>query len=229
MTNSPDSVNPSNNDEPDDSPRFNPVTGEAENSLVIADPPDFPPPPGYVVLGRFQPFHHGHAHLLSAAAEIASAASMPLRIAIGSTNRNESMSNPWSYEERRSMIEAWGDENGISLELVGVPDIADPPRWVEHAAQYHGEAGTLVTSDAVTNALYRTAGWPIEMIPLTTRDDLQGWRIRATMQMMSTISDHEAVHTVLQPTIPAVIIDWLLEENALRRLAFLGTGGEPVG
>jgi cytidyltransferase-like protein len=230
MTDLPNlSENSSFEDESDKLSDSDLVADEVAEILVIEAPPDIPPPAGFVVLGRFQPFHHGHAHLIAAAAEFANAASMPLRIAIGSTNRSESMSNPWNYEERCSMIEAWAEEEGISLEVVGVPDIEDPPRWVEHASQYHGEAGTLVTSDEAINSLYEAAGWSIELVSLTSRDDLQGWRIRATMQMMSTISDHVAVQTVLQPTIPAVIIDWLLEANALRRLAFLGCGGEPVG
>ncbi len=192
-------------------------------------PPAVPPQVAVVVLGRFQPLHSGHAHLIGAAVQVAADADLPLRIAVGSTNRPESIDDPWSFDERRGMIEAWAAAADIEAEVVGVPDIDDPPRWVEHASRYHGGAGVIVTSDGSTAELYGAAGWRVERVEMATRDDLQGWRIRATMRMLSTITDEAAVRSVLQTTVPAVVIDWLLEANALRRLAFLGCGGEPVG
>jgi len=47
--------------------------------------------------------------------------------------------------------------------------------------------------------------------------------------MMSTVDDEEAVRSVLSQSIPLVVVDYLIGSNALRRLAFLGEGGEPVG
>ena len=47
--------------------------------------------------------------------------------------------------------------------------------------------------------------------------------------MMSTIMDDEAVIEVLGATVPMSVIDYLISKGALRRLAFLGEGGEPVG
>lgn len=61
------------------------------------------------------------------------------------------------------------------------------------------------------------------------RSNWQGWRVRATMQMMSTITDYEAVKAVLMESIPEAVVDFLIENDGLRRLAFMGHGGEPVG
>jgi len=47
--------------------------------------------------------------------------------------------------------------------------------------------------------------------------------------MMSTIGDDDAVRMVLNPTIPEEVVEHLIETGGLRRLAFLGEGGEPVG
>ena len=47
--------------------------------------------------------------------------------------------------------------------------------------------------------------------------------------MLSTISDDEAIRTVLTPSMSVDVINYLIENDGFRRLAFLGQGGEPVG
>jgi len=46
---------------------------------------------------------------------------------------------------------------------------------------------------------------------------------------MSTIADIGAVREVLGATVPLPVIDYLVRIDGLKRLAFLGEGGEPVG
>lgn len=195
-------------------------------------PPEPPPSPGIVVLGRFQPFHRGHESLLIAAEHWRSqnAENLSLIIAIGSSNREESLQNPWSADERSAMVEAWLSESGIQdVRIVSIPDIEDPPNWVSHAEQYHGMSGILFTSDSPSAELYEAAGWKVLTAPLENRDSFEGWRVRETARMLSTIADEEAVRAVLSQTIPYVVVEYLVSNDALRRLAFLGEGGEPVG
>tara|TARA_B100000029_G_C17414657_1_gene902022 strand:- start:8 stop:568 length:561 start_codon:yes stop_codon:yes gene_type:complete len=185
-----------------------------------------------VVLGRFQPFHRGHESLLFAAQEWrrSNAPDLPLIIAIGSSNREESLQNPWSADERTAMVEAWLSESGIQdVKIVSIPDIDDPPNWVAHAEQYHGSAGVFFTSDAPSAELYGVAGWQVVTTPLENRESFEGWRVRETARMLSTIGDEEAVRAVLSQTIPSVVVEYMVRNDALRRLAFLGEGGEPVG
>ena len=199
---------------------------------TLSEPPTAPPTPGLVVLGRFQPFHHGHALLIKAAEEWRelNAPELPLVIAIGSSNRPESMENPWSSAERIAMLNTWLETQGIDdVSMVTVPDIEDPPNWVAHAEQYHGVAGVFFTSDVPSAELYESAGWSVVLTSLEQRDSFEGWRVRETVRMMSTVDDEEAVRSVLSQSIPLVVVDHLIGCNALRRLAFLGEGGEPVG
>ena len=65
--------------------------------------------------------------------------------------------------------------------------------------------------------------------PLEHRGKYEGWRVRETSRMMSTITDIGAVREVLGATIPLPVIDYLVRIDGLKRLAFLGEGGEPVG
>ena len=200
--------------------------------LPAQNPPESPPPPGLLVLGRFQPFHLGHALMINAAEEWRSlnVPELQLVIAIGSSNRPESMDNPWDSEEREAMLDAWLRTEGIGNAcVVTVPGIEDPPNWVTHAEMYHGGAGVFFTSDVASAELYENAGWPVVMTPLESRDSFEGWRVRETARMMSTVDDEEAVRSVLSQSMPSVVVDHLISHDALRRLAFLGEGGEPVG
>jgi nicotinamide-nucleotide adenylyltransferase len=177
-----------------------------------------------VVLGRFQPLHNGHAHLITTAADYGDI----LTVAIGSAQAPESVENPWSAEERCEMVEAWAKSEEIKIEVVCIPDIDDPPNWVAHASKYHGE-GTLATSDATTAELYRDSGWTVIDIPQTEREDFQGWRVRETLKMLSTIDDDEAFASVMENSLPPAIINWFLEDNyRVYRLSILGPDVEPV-
>ena len=94
--------------------------------------------PALIVLGRFQPFHNGHAAMINGAMSYLGVgdSDLPLRICIGSSQAEQSLDNPWSAEEREQMIRVWlGDHDA---EIVHVPDLGDPPNYVEHAEKFHG-------------------------------------------------------------------------------------------
>ena len=179
--------------------------------------------PSLIVLGRFQPFHNGHASMVEAALE----QGVPLRICIGSSEAEQSLENPWSASEREQMIRAW--LAGRDAEIVHVPDLGDPPNYVKHAEKFHGPSGTLFTTDVETSNLYREAGWDVILHELENREDWQGWRIRATLQMLSTVMEEEAVIAALSVNVPAAVAKLIVDNGWQRRLFHMGTGGEPVG
>ena len=110
-----------------------------------------------------------------------------------------------------------------------IPDIEDPPNWVNHASQYHGSDGVLITTDLSTSELYSAAGWQVVLLPLDQRERFEGWRVRETARMLSTIGDDFAIREVLGTLVPMAVLNHLIESNGLHRLAFMGEGGEPVG
>ena len=174
-----------------------------------------------IVLGRFQPFHLGHAALIKAAIEHADGGEVI--VAIGSAQAGWEANNPWTADERQAMIEAWAAESGHSLSVVHIDDINDPPNWVEHATKAHGE-GTLVTSDGPTADLYRAAGWGVHDVALSQRETLEGWRVRQSVRMLSTVMDDEATRTVLAASVPEAVIEWLIENDAMFRCSTFETG-----
>tara|TARA_B100001996_G_scaffold19735_2_gene16028 strand:- start:669 stop:1199 length:531 start_codon:yes stop_codon:yes gene_type:complete len=175
----------------------------------------------FIVLGRFQPFHKGHEYLVEAALDKG-----PTVIAIGSSEAEMSMNNPWGADEREAMIRAWlGDRDA---EIVHIPDINDPPNWVEHATKYHGE-GTLVTSDESTKNLYEASDFSVDWVDLSNRESLEGWRVRATLKMLSTVYETEAQKEVMSVSIPSNVVDWLIENDALYRLYSMSRDVEHAG
>lgn len=53
------------------------------------------------VIGRFQPFHNGHKHLIDFGLEHAE----KVVVLVGGSNKARSYKNPWTFEERKEMIE----------------------------------------------------------------------------------------------------------------------------
>ena len=174
-----------------------------------------------IVLGRFQPFHLGHASLVEAAIDHAQGDEVV--VAIGSAQTGWEANNPWTAEERTAMVNAWASQNGHSVTVVCIEDINDPPNWVAHATEHHGE-GVLVTSDGPTMELYSEAGWTVHEVELSERETLEGWRVRQSIRMLSTVMDDEATRTVLAASVPEAVIEWLIENDAMFRCSTFETG-----
>lgn len=169
-----------------------------------------------IVLGRFQPFHNGHAYLVETALNLFE----NVTIAIGSAQDEWTVENPFSVQERTDMINSWCTSNGHQerIEIVGIEDLNDPPNWVEYATNHHGE-GTLVTSDLETKQLYEAKKFPVTWVDLHEREQFEGWRVRQTCMMLSTVYDDDATRMVLAPTLPQAIIEWLVEADGLYRFS----------
>ena len=210
---------------------LHPTSGDDEMEM-IPPAPSVQPTPAVVVLGRFQPLHRGHCHLIHHAAAYRDQhqPEMTLRVMVGSSNREPSPFNPWTWEERIEMIISWLEsENILNHEVLAVPDLGDEERWVEHAEHWHGRSGVLVTSNESTRELYARAGWNVEMFGLENRDSLEGWRIRETLKMLVN-SSKEEITAIMSSSVDAPVLKWLLaDDERVRRLMFLGPSVEHVG
>ena len=79
-----------------------------------------------ILIGRFQPFHNGHAALLEQALEMADRA----LVVLGSSFRARNARNPFTWEERAAMITASFNET-VARRILFVPvrDYYDDARW----------------------------------------------------------------------------------------------------
>ena len=121
------------------------------------------------------------------------------------------------------MVNSWLVEQNKSATIVGINDINDPPNWVKHATDYHGD-GVLVTSDEATKELYQKSDFMVEFVDLSNRENFEGWRVRQTLLMLSTVYDDDAVKEVLSATLPKSVINWLVDNDAIYRLSTMVSG-----
>lgn len=123
-----------------------------------------------VLIGRFQPFHQGHAALL----ERALAAAPRVVVVLGSARQARNAKNPFTWEERAAMIAGCLDAaTAARLAFVPVRDYYDDGRWAAavkravHAAGGEGGRVALVghAKDATSAYLGRFPGWSLLPAP----------------------------------------------------------------
>ena len=80
-------------------------------------------------IGRFQPFHN--AHLVDVKKILKECDEMI--IAVGSSQEKNTLENPFSYSERKRMIESVLKKNKIkNCKIYPVPDLYNDKKWVEY-------------------------------------------------------------------------------------------------
>jgi len=84
-----------------------------------------------VFIGRFQPFHNGHAHILEQAIE----SSDKVLVLVGSAFIARNIKNPFTFSERFDMINAWVLQNYLTTDkwpiIKPVVDQYNTPKWLQ--------------------------------------------------------------------------------------------------
>jgi len=180
-----------------------------------------------VLIGRFQPFHSGHASLLARALD----AAPRVVLVLGSAHAARSRRNPFSASEREGMVRAClTDSDNQRLVVVGQRDVWDVRRWSsEVRAAVEAVAGGRTA--LVGHAKDRTSGY-LGSFPGWTRVETgRLGPLDATPLRERILSDAppEAILDGLSGSIPAPALErlasWLREpwrgELALDREAIL--------
>lgn len=101
-------------------------------------------------IGRFQPLHNAHAHIIQEALKLAD----KVIILVGSADAARSTYNPFTFEERKRMIQYSFHDDINRLIIRGVPDhLYNDDAWVKDVQEivtqeilYHGNNGGIVLS-----------------------------------------------------------------------------------
>jgi bifunctional NMN adenylyltransferase/nudix hydrolase len=123
-----------------------------------------------VFIGRFSPFHNGHSQVLFDALKISKA----VVVLIGSSKQARTTKNPFTFEERKAMIETWAQNLQIDQYKLLVLPIYDHPyndqEWIR---------GVQDAVDSAKNALVDTVGInPTIYLTGAQRDD-STWYLNA--------------------------------------------------
>ena len=142
---------------------------EMERSTVIA-----------LVVGRYQPFHYGHLKMMVEALDKVD----QIMIGIGSAQYSGTPDNPFSYEERRSMIKGsmeMEDIGASKYSIHPIDDIHNYPKWVAHVKECVPDFDLVYSRSELTKRLFVEAGVEVKEPYLYDRERYSGTEIRRRM------------------------------------------------
>lgn len=129
-------------------------------------------------IGRFQPFHNGHLRLLQNVADEYD----ELIIGIGSSQYKYTIDNPFTLNERKSMIEqSLKDANINNYNIFPIPDIHNLPKWVSHVESLIADFDIVISNNTLTKRLFSQKGYRIKETPWFNRYQYSGKEIRRRM------------------------------------------------
>ncbi len=157
-------------------------------------------------IGRFQPFHLGHLFVLK------QCPTKSVIIGVGSSQYHHTFSNPFTFEERKRMIDlvisSMFDQR---FKVYAIPDIHNPPNWVAHVERIVPSFSIVLTNNDFTSELFKEKGYEVSSPGLYERNTHMGKEIRMRM-----IHNQDWQHLV-----PKEIASYLIEIDAVKRLQIL--------
>ena len=134
-------------------------------------------------IGRFQPFHKGHLKAIKYLSDKYD----EIIIGVGSSQYSNTVENPFSSDERMLMIrESLKQENIKNYKIILIPDIHNPPKWVDHVLSIISDFDVVVTNNDLTKKLFLEKGFKIKKTLLYNKKEYSGRVIR------KRISDNES-------------------------------------
>lgn len=129
-------------------------------------------------IGRFQPFHRGHLLVL----QQLSTQYKEIIIGIGSSQESNTQENPFSEQERKLMITRSLEAVGIhEYRVVSIPDIHDPPHWVDHVCNIVSDFDAVIANNPFTRKLFSEKGYVVKGTARFQRNLYSGKEIRRRM------------------------------------------------
>lgn len=133
-----------------------------------------------LVIGRFQPFHKGHAYLIKKSLDIAE----KIIIGIGSANVTDE-NNPYILEKRKEMVRTFVKEEGIGDKVLKIIPSNDDPSddvWLEQMLKEAPNIDIVIGNNDWVNGIFKKAGFEVMHVPYYKRELYEGWRIRKLMK-----------------------------------------------
>ena len=141
-----------------------------------------------IFIGRFQPIHSGHIHAIGVAASQV----RQLIIMVGSANQCRSIRNPWSFQERKSMIR-------IKLESANIQNVTIVPlndypysdsQWitdVRSTIEYHTEDKPVLFGHMKEGNDYLTWFPDWEFRSIESHSKINATEVRTTMFLTNSL------------------------------------------
>ncbi len=128
-----------------------------------------------LILGRFQPFHNGHAELVRYAEKNYG----EVVIAIGSAQESYTFRNPFTAGERYEMIFNALEELGIKhFYIVPIPDINRYGIYASHVKELVPSVKKIISNSPLIQELFKREGFEVIDVPFFERKKYAGIEIR---------------------------------------------------
>ena len=157
-----------------------------------------------LILGRFQPFHLGH---LSVIQEILNDQMEPI-ICIGSAQDGNTKNNPFTTEERKTMIKTVMNNLGCDYEMYEITDIHNNDNYVSYLEKLVPEFDTVYSGNLLVQRLFKAAGYRVVEPKVINREVWEGAAIRQAM----TEGDE------WETAVPSQIVDIIHDLNGIEKL-----------
>lgn len=160
-----------------------------------------------VLIGRFQPFHKGHLLLVLKALETVEL----LKIGIGSMQYDHTIENPFTFQERKEMIQRALKEANVDssrYQVYGIPDLHDMSRWTKSIEDIVGDYDLFYSNNEWTRQLVENLGKQVSPFYRFEFDRYNGTKIREKIRKGEDLSD------VVSPA----VVYYLEEINAKERI-----------
>ena len=126
-------------------------------------------------IGRFQPFHKGHLKIIKEVSKNYD----KIIIAIGSSQYSNTFENPFTDEERKEMICKTLKKEGIeNYNIVNIPDIHNPPKWVDHVVSIVSDFDVVLSNNDFTKKLFSEKGFKVKKTKMFEKERYSGKVIR---------------------------------------------------
>ena len=159
--------------------------------------------------GRFQPFHTGQMMVLEGMVKLCGKGV----VVIGSSDQRDTKEHPFSWDERREMVQRALQEKNLieaNVVIVGVPDVAEDAKWLDHVREKVGAFDAVWTGNPAVEKLCGSHG--IEVKEIKKVPGFDGGKI---LQMMC---DDDAFWDEKVPNAVAKYIKFIDGANRVRNL-----------
>ncbi|ELZ47911.1 nicotinamide-nucleotide adenylyltransferase [Halorubrum coriense DSM 10284] len=128
-------------------------------------------------IGRYQPFHDGHQHMVE---EIAADVD-ELVLGIGSAGDSHTTRNPFTAGERVMMVTKAVEDLDATTYVVPIEDLDRNSVWVSHVQSMTPRFDVAYSNNPLVVRLFEEAGVEVRQSPMFRRDVLEGTELRERM------------------------------------------------
>jgi nicotinamide-nucleotide adenylyltransferase len=129
-------------------------------------------------IGRFQPYHDGHHHMVSAISDEVD----ELVLGIGSADDSHTPRNPFTAGERVMMVATALREFDLPTYVVPIEDLERNAVWVSHVQSMSPAFDVAYSNNPLVVRLFEEAGVEVRQSPMFRREVLEGAEIRERME-----------------------------------------------